>query len=298
VLGIEATGTVLGFVYFDANGTRELDQGDEGQDGIRVRLVAMGSNVPIAAERSDEDGLFSLTDVPVGSYEVTVDDESIADTVEVVEIDDDEVTIAPDDSLRVTVAVSFPIVTVAEARALPIDKRVFVQGIVLNGRSTFGDNTVHLSDTSGFIRATRVRAATLFPGDSVRFRGTMRTLDGQPTLDDVTSFILAISEEPDPTEVGTAVAASADGGLLDAALVSIADATVADTATVDDDFHVTVDDGSGVLVVVLDEDVGFDLTPYEPASVVSVTGLLVPADQDIWVLKPRGGRDIEVISTP
>ena len=82
--------------------------------------------------------------------------------------------------------------------------------------------------------------------------------------------------------------------MLDAALVRMSNATISDTATVAGDFVLTVDDGSGVVEVVLDQDVGFLLVPLVPSGVINVTGVLVPTGSGAWQLKPRSGPDLAV----
>ena len=62
------------------------------------------------------------------------------------------------------------------------------------------------------------------------------------------------------------------------------------------DLALNVDDGSGVLRVLLDGDVSFQLSPYlvNPLRVIA-TGVLVPgATAGTWYLKPRSTLDIEV----
>jgi hypothetical protein len=294
VLAIDATGLVEGVVYWDLNGTRELDQGDEPLGGVLVRLQVSQVGGTMAVAVSDPAGEFRMRDIPVGRYVVRVDTATLADTVQVVRIDTAVVRLDPGDTAAVAVAVSYPLVSIAAARALPLGEGVFIEGIALNDRSTFGDTTVHVADTSGAIRATRVRSAPLFAGDSVRFRGVIAARNGQPTLDDVTPFILAIAGVPPATDVTTAKAATADGGVVDAALVRVAGAIVADTATVDGDFLATVDDGSGAVDVVFDQDIGFDLGPYVPGAVLTVTGLLVPSAGGWWTVKPRSAMDVAV----
>ena len=79
-----------------------------------------------------------------------------------------------------------------------------------------------------------------------------------------------------------------DGGGLDAALVRVTDATIADTATnADGDYVVSADDGSGALLVAFDQDAGLDETPFVPGVVVDARGVLVPDGAGGWRLKPR-----------
>jgi hypothetical protein len=293
-LGIDATGFVGGLVYWDVNGNRELDGPDVPVEGVLVRLLVSEVGGVVTAALSDPAGRFLMRDVPVGRYHVRADGSTLGDTAEVVRIDTSVVELTPDDSVAVAVAVGFPIVTTAEARSLPPGEKVFIVGVALMETGTFGDTTVHLADTPGAIRATRVRSPVLSPGDSARLRGTISTRDGQPTLDEASPFIVLSGPAPDATVVISARAATADGGQLDAALVLLADAVVDDTGTVGGDFVATVDDGSGFLDVVFDADVGFDLEAIVPDTVLSVTGLLVPSGPGTWVLKPRSVLDVDV----
>ncbi len=297
VLSIEATGAIRGFVYFDANGSREPEASDPPVESVGVRLVAAGTQDTLARATTDADGLFAMPAVPVGTYAVVVDTTTVPDSLDVVKIDPETVVASRADTATTLIALSFPKVTVEEARDLPAGERIFVDGVALNARTAFGDQTVHLAGATRAIRATRVRQATIFTGDSVRLLGTTSTLDGQPTVDDAQPFLLAIAEKRKPERVETAVAATADGGRLDAALVEIAGATIADTATVADGLALTVDDGSGPVEVLLDSDVRFaDLTIFVPGAVLDATGVLVPVPgtPGVWQIKPRSNADATV----
>lgn len=191
---------------------------------------------------------------------------------------------------------SFRSVTVAQARLQPIGRTVQVDGIALNGWTAFGDATVHVADATGALRMVSVRQASVFTGDSVRMVGTVSMRDGQVVLANVTPLVLATARtDPQPAPTTTATAARADGGRLDAALVHVASAVVQDTSrdTTTGDFHARVDDGSGPLDVVIDQNLGLALGIYVVGATLDVTGLLVPASGGAsWVLKPREARDL------
>ncbi len=297
LLGIEATGVVVGVVYFDGNGTRKLEDEDERLPGVRVGLVVAGARDTIASVASGDQGAFILAEVPVGSYRVVVDSTTVGDSAIVARIDTAFINVRPNDTLSVAVAVSFPLVTVAQALALPIGEKVFVDGIALNATATFGDSTIHVADTFGTLRAVRAGPSSLFPGDSIRLRGSIGTRDGRVVidLDRDPPTVLAIAELPAPNTMTTAAAASAAGGILDAALVKIDSARVTDTTTIDDDFVVTVDDGSGPLEVLLDKDVSFAPEPFlVPGADLEVSGLLVVTGSGAWRLKPRSDAEVKV----
>lgn len=295
VLSIEAAGDVTGVAFLDRNGTGVLEEDDPGLELIRVRLLALGSLDTLARATSGPDGVFEMRRVPVGGYRVIVDPASVPDSVPVVLIDPETVTVARDDTVDVEIGLSFPSVSIADARQLPLETTVFVEGVALTGRTTFGDSTLHVADATGAIRATRVRQPDVLPGDSVRLLGTLARSAQQPILDGVVPAVLSIAEPPIPTPASTAVADAAGDGQLDAALIRITNATITDTATVSGGFRVTVDDGSGSLEVLLDADVPFgSRDQLVPGAVIDAVGVLVPTEAGSWELKPRADADLTI----
>ena len=99
---------------------------------------------------------------------------------------------------------------------------------------------------------------------------------------------------PIPLAVSTANAATAGGGLLDAALVQITGGIISDTATVAPDFRITVSDGSGPLRILLDGNLQIPRSIFRPGNSMSVRGVLVPDGVGGWMLKPRFGGDIVI----
>jgi len=272
---------------------------------VRVRLITTGTLDTAANVLSDSVGRVRLATVPVGTYTVALDTTTIGDSVRLVQISATQVAVEPGDSVTVTATISFPIVSVRAARALPAGRKVFLQGVLLSPRVAFGDTTAHMADTSLAIRLTRMRSGPVGIGDSVRLLGVTSTRDGQPTLDDAVVTPLGAGAGPLPAIVSTLVARTANGGALDAALVFVGNVTIVDTATVDGtnsppfvppnrDYRLMVDstpaDTSGRLEVLLDGHAGFSggiLTQFRPDSTISVTGVLVPSGAGRWRLKPR-----------
>ena len=89
----------------------------------------------------------------------------------------------------------------------------------------------------------------------------------------------------------THVAATADGGLLDAALVGVAGATMIDISTVATDVAIRMNDGSGPLDVVFDPNLG---PPAPLGGTLSGNGVLVPATGSTWQLKVRADTDVTI----
>ena len=297
-LGITATGIVRGFVYFDANGSRTFDAGDTPFAGARVRLVSPIARDTLVRAVTGADGTFRLTGVPVGSYALVLDPASVGDSVAIVSLSATAVTLLPGDSVEVEGSVSFPIHAASEVRTLALGTRVFVTGVALHARETFSDTLLHVVDTSGAIRATRVRPSPVVAGDSVRVRGIVAVRAGQRVLDDVTVFVLGPTFIPTLSTVTSAAATTASGGTLDAALVRVLGATVSDTATVGGNLTMTVSDGSGALTVVLDRAADatfrapFPAGLYVPTSTFDIIGVLVPTGTGTWRLRPRSALDL------
>lgn len=296
VLGIRATGTVRGLVFFDWNGNREPGDSIVPVPGVGIRVIDPTTERTLVEVASDPEGIYRAPGLPVGRYRLVVDPSTISDTVEIVRIiDGADVTIPPGDSVSVLVALGFPNVSVSEARVLAAGTRLFVEGVALNSWQTFGDSTLHIAGSDGTaLRALRVRQVDVMAGDGVRLRGAISSSEGQPVLDDVRAFAFATVGLPSAEAVSTATAGTADGGRLDAAQVTVVETIIGDTATVNDDFVLTVDDGSGPLTVVVDADINASTTSLVPGTVVNIGGLLVPEGPGVWMLKPRSESDLVV----
>ena len=301
-LEISASGIVRGQVYFDANGSRTRDGADVGFVGARVRLLAPGSADTLFRVTTGADGAFRIPGVPVGTYRVLVDSASAGDSARVIAgATPTLLTVLPGDSVEFVGSISFPVRTIAQARALAVGQRIFVRGIALHARETFSDTVLNIVDATGAIGATRVRPSTpsVAAGDSVVLRARTATRLGQRVLDDVTVYVVAASFIPTSPIITTAVAATGGAaGVLDAALVRVVSGLVTDTATVAGNLQLTMTDGSGPVIVILDRaaDAGFRAPLptglYIPTNRFDVAGVLVPTGTGAWRLKPRSVLDL------
>lgn len=297
-LGITATGVARGIVYFDANGSGSLDAADTPLEGARVRLVAALGGDTVVRATTIADGSFRVEGVPVGSYRVVVDPASVGAGALVSGVPAGALTLRPNDSLSIEAAASYPSLTAAQVRTATLGDRVFVTGVALHARTTFSDTTLHVVDTSGALRAIRVRPTPAVAGDSVRLRGVVAVRAGQRVLDDVTVFTLGPTFIATAPTVSTLDASGAAAGALDAALVQVLDAQVVDTATVLGSVQMTVNDGSGDLVVVLDRvaDAAFRAPftglVFTAGTRYDIVGVLVPTGTGAWVLRPRNALDL------
>jgi hypothetical protein len=304
VLAVSATGTVSGVVYFDADGSSSLTAGDDSLRDVRVELVPAGDTTRIIETTlSQPSGSYRFTAVPVGAYAVRVDPATIGDTVAVLKVDSARVTLLPSDSALVNVGVGFPAVSIAAARALPVGRKVFLTGLVLNNSTAFEDSVVHLVDTSAAIRLTRLRAP-VGAGDSVRVRGTTARRDALPTFDDVRVVPLGAGLAPAPNALSVPQAGTAGGGTRDAALAEVRGVTVAYTTPGTASTTMIVSDGTDSLEVLLDGNADPSFRPgqlgvdYIRGNRFDIVGVLQPKSPGVWRLKPRSAADLTLLPLP
>lgn len=277
VLEVESTGAVRGVVFLDRNGNGTGETSDRPFRLAEVRLVTPGSGTVVGRATTDSTGFFLVPDVPIGRYLLALDPASLGDSVRMLN-QAQEVIVAPLDTVNVTVGVTYPKVTVEEARELPLGRKVFVEGTVVGAYA----DTAHVSGLTRSIRATRLQAGSgsvnpsELPGDSVRILGVTGRSRGQPTLNDALLFQLTSRVIPPPTPTTTAAAASAGGGILDAAQVQVRNVTVVDTFSVEGEWFLRLNDGSGPVSFWLGPRINFTGGGFVPGAVVIATGVLVP----------------------
>ena len=295
----ENTGTVGVAVYLDRDGSRTLTAADTVYSGARIALLQKGRSDTLRTEPTNARGLIFFKSLPFGEYRVAVGRASLGDSLEVANIDLTDVAISQnDDTAGVVIRVAYPELTVRQARAAAPGKRVFIRGVILAGVQVFRDTTSYLADSSGSIRLTDValRAGLVgnIPGDSVSALGTISSRLAQPVL--ARALVGRFGSRPPPVAliVNSKTAASASTGALDAGLVQVIAALISDTASVSPDYLVTVNDGSGPLVITLDANVPFLRASFLPGRRVNARGVLVPNGTGGWTLKPRDLADIAV----
>lgn len=297
----ERTGTVGVAIFLDRDGSRTLSAADTVYAGARVALMLKGRPDTLRTATSNNRGLIFFETLPFGEYRVEVAKTSLGDTVEVANanVDTRDIVVTPGrDTAGVVIRLAYPEITVRQARASALGKRVFIRGVILAGVQTFRDTTSYLADSSGAIRLTEVSLRGGLtgnaPGDSVSALGTISTRLAQPVL--ARALVGRFGSRPPPVAlvVNTAAAASASSGVLDAGLVQVIAALISDTASVSPDFHVTVNDGSGPVVIVLDVNVSFLRSLFVPGRRANARGVLVPNGTGSWTLKPRDLADIAI----
>lgn len=295
---IEAQGGISGQAFYDRNGSGNFDAGDSPLPGVRVSLFRTDDlQTPVDEAQSDQQGRFVFSPLDVNSYVLEVDETTIPDSLEVRSINPGTINVPTGGTAEVSVVVSHPQVTSAEARELPEGRTVFLQGIALNARTALGDNSVHIRDDAGALRTLEVDG-TVRAGDRLRVRGRTTVVNGQMTLTAVTPFVQSTGGVPGAAIVTSRQAAIADGGTRDADAVLVREATITDASGTQMRWVVRVDDGSGgVDVVIRLASVGLTAEEAAERFVVGenldVSGVLVPEeDTSVWRIHPRTGGDL------
>lgn len=302
LLPVLPAGAIGVFLYLDRDGSQTYTTADTVFAGARVALLAAGGNDTIKIATSSVQGVASFDSIAVGTYRVVVDRRALGDSIATVEGDSGTIRLLsqPDSILGArAVRLSFAEVTIAEARALPAGRRVFVRGRVLSPMQFFSDSSSFLRDASGYLMITGSRhrpgRSGNNVGDSVSVLGTTGIRQGQPVLIDGLFASLGDGPAPLPVPVTVAEANSAKGGTLDAALVSVTGAKIIDTLPSLPDFLVRIAEAADASVradIILDALIVAPSTVFAPGLTISVKGVLVPRGNGTWVLKPRGGGDI------
>jgi hypothetical protein len=301
-LPVLSTGQVVVQVYFDGDGSQSYTVGDSLFQGAHVSLLPAGGTDTVRVVTTDARGLAIFDSVPLGSWRVVVDRHALNDSVGVVAGDTGILRVlARGDSNIAARQVRFGYreVTIAQARALAAGHRVMIRGIVVSALQYFHDSSAFVSDPTGRIRITSARHRAGRTGnnvgDSVLVLGTSGVDHGQPVL--LAGLFTSLGATLVPLPVTTTVvgAHNALNGTLDAALVLISGAFIADTLTTGPDFLLRIAnpaDSTTTTDVLVDSLLGIPRTVWKPGFGITVRGVLVPKGDGTWILKPRGGADI------
>ena len=291
----DTTGAVRGTAYLDVDGDGQLDtRFDNPVLGVVAAVVREGTTDTVARATTNVNGTFTIAEIPVGRYQLVASSSAVGDSIGVLGIDNATFTVAVRDTVVRNIRLGYPVISIAAALQQAVGQRVSVEGLALNAWTTFGDSTIHIVDQSGALRAVRVSPSTVVQGDSIRLRGTIGTNNGRPALVDATVKVLSVGRVlPAIDSIATGSAATADGGVRANAHV-LAGGTIVDTARVGADRIISINDGSGVVDIVLDANVTFDAAAYTPGAILRGSGILVPRVAGGWAVKPRDRTEVAV----
>jgi hypothetical protein len=286
-------GAVAIGVVLDRDGSGLVNAADTVFSGARVALFIEGGIDTFRVATTNANGLAGVEELPIGRYRFAVVPASLGDSLPSLMNGSGSIRITSNpDSLGATAiaVVGYASLTLAEARAAAPGRRVFVRGIVSSALQYFTDSATFLTGDAHL----RVTASEHRPGrtgnnlgDSVVVFGTTGTDAGQPVLLDGLIQTLAERPAPVPFEVTVAEAHTARNGELDAALVRVATATVGDTMSVGEFFHVEIASGADTVLVVYDPKLQAPKIAFTPGRAIQVRGMLVPVGNGTWFIKPR-----------
>jgi hypothetical protein len=297
MVDLEAAGNAQVTLFLDNNLNGQFDPTFDLVLTDRAVVVRRLGALDSTVTETDDSGIARVSELGVGRYVATIGGAVRGDSL-VSALDTVVFQVVPLDTARVQLGVQYPEVDVEAFRALPIGRRAWVHVVVFNPPGTFGDSTMHVADTTAAIRAINLRAnLPVSPGDTIDLLGARRVRAGQPATEPLIAIPRGGGLNPPPIELTTAEAATAHDGEHDAAFVAVRNVEVLDTATTFTARLMTVDDGSGPLVVSLHP----FLDPrdlFNPGVMLDILGLLVPdASESSWVLRPRQFADIDSLAT-
>ncbi|MGH7593291.1 MAG: hypothetical protein ACRELE_05505 [Gemmatimonadales bacterium] len=302
------TGFLVVAVYFDRDASHTPTINDTIVVGARVALVVPGAQDTLRVGVTDVKGQVFFDSLPVGTYQVVVDQHALPDSVGVVAPDSITVRLVNQvtsqfDSLTGGVLIRFGYaeVSLAEARAMAPGRRVLVRGKVVAPLQDFRDSSAFLVDSTGALRITGSRPRPGSNGnnigDSVFVVGTTGQRSGQGVLQNGVFSTYSLGLGPLPQIVTVAEARNAKGGTLDAVLVQLSNVVIRDTVGSGPDFAVTVSDPADTTVtmtVLIDQLLNAPRTLFQLKHSAVFRGVLVPVGDGTWMVKPRGPFDVVV----
>jgi hypothetical protein len=296
-------GSIGVVTYLDRNATHTLDTGDTVYAGIRIALLLPGGTDTLRTATTNDQGIASFDSLPIGTYRIVVDRHALGDSIGVVVGDTGVIQIValpPSASAAARVVrLGYTEVDLAQARALPVGKRVIVRARVTSPLQAFRDTSAFLNDTSGYIRVLHAVAQTgtagNVAGDSVLVLATTDSAGGQPVLSGGHFTRIAGGLAPTAQLISVAEAVTANHDSLDAAYVQLSNVTIVDTMAATPDFAITVADSADsttTIKVVLDQLLNAPHSVFVPGHTATLRGVLIPNGDGTWYLKPRSATDV------
>ena len=188
---IAGNGTIVGQVFFDANGNGRFDPiaGDTVLSGATIDLNARGdSGRVLRSTTSDAQGSFTLTGVPIGTHEIRARLSAggvvtCAPVPVTVGVDERAFASTP---LRVSCRID-----IAEAEKRTSGSIITVGGIVTAAPGVYRANNLYLQDASGGMQAFNVPGGTssgIAEGDSIEITGPLGAFNQELQMSPVNSF--------------------------------------------------------------------------------------------------------------
>lgn len=261
---IDGTGTVEGLVFFDAGEDQVFDpaDGDFAVEGVAVAVQDRGTGGTFSGgtAQSGADGRFLIPGVPAGTHDLVVDESTVPEGITICQ-NPLEVSVFIDETQFQPVQ-GRPgcLITIAEAQATAAGEFVIVEGVVTVFPSMFDFGDAIIQDETGgvWLLAGSLVGAGLEVGDLVEIGGTIDVDDqffklASPELRSVVKDVGV----PDPMLVttGQITAASDARDPLQHTFVRVEAAQLTSSFTSGGGRNATLDDGSGSVVIRVEDNV-------------------------------------------
>ncbi len=285
-------GTLQVNALLDRDGTGTVTAFDTVINGLRIAIFDDGGIDTVLVSKTNANGIAGFTSIPIGRYRYRVVAGQLGDTLQAVAGNDVPFHVRAD-SLNgaAGLLIGYATLSLGDTRAAAPGRPVFIHGIVTSALQFFADSAMFVTDGTTNLRIT---AAQHRPGrngnnvgDSVIVFGRTGSDQGQPVLLGGVVLTVGVSQPPAVTDVTVPEIATAQAGALDAALVKVSAATIADTATVGRDFVVRITDGTDTARVVIDSLFQAPHGNFAPGRGITTRGVLVPDGTGAWFLRPR-----------
>ena len=253
---IEGTGSVEGFLYFDADSDRRFDpsDGDEPVAGVGVAAVVRGTSQVLATATSGADGRFRIEGLPAGSHELLFDEASVPEGVFVCQNPVPATVFIDETAFTEVAARPACLITIAEAQQAAAGEFVLVRGVVTAFPGQFDEGDAAMQDETGgiWLFSGALEGQGIEVGDLIEVGGVVN-LDVQ-ALQLANVELRQIVKDvgvPDPIELTTAqIAAASDArDPLQNLLATVRGARLVTGFTSGGSRNATIDDGSGPTVV-------------------------------------------------
>ena len=181
------------------------------------------------------------------------------------------------------------VIPIAEARARPEGEVVVVEGLVTVASGSI-DRGFAVQDRTGGIYVLAPDSGAWALGTRLRVAGMLTNPNQQFALQPLAVRVLDLAQPPEPRSLATAAVNEATEGLLVRVGGRVHGPVVDDAPW---GWKITIDDGSGPLLVFVSRESGIDVRGIAAGQVLQVTGFSGQFDDHYEVL-PRGQADLRI----
>lgn len=281
---VEGSGTISGLLFYDEgrDGVYEPVEGDSALAGIPVWLQVRGTDeapqvVSGSETVTDAQGRFTITNAPIGTYDLVFDADELDDAGVVACQNPRPVSVRASEVSSVVAPTQIScLITIAEARELPDGEIVTVQGVVTVSTGNLSASYFFVQDATGGLKVFNSGTATA--GQFVEITGTTLLFSGaEEEITDGTTTVLGTAPIPDPIVITGEQLVSHD---FQGSLVEVEDLTVTQVdgtpaAGVSYNVRVTAPDGAAFIIRV-DSDAAITPGIFVVGNTYDVTGVVSP----------------------